>query len=198
MIRVLITGARGFVGPYLVQALRRSCDNNVDIIATAKTAGCHALLGPLMALDVTDRAALEAAIASANPTHVINLAGLAAPTTANADPEEVWRVHLHGTLDLARAILRRTPDCWLIHVGSALVYGESAKAGRPLDENALLAPLDEPISLSARWFGPRPGDLPILIGDAGRARKLLHWKPEYSLEDTLTALLNDCRERAAQ
>ena len=44
----------------------------------------------------------------------------------------------------------------------------------------------------------RPGDLPILVGDAGRARKLLHWKPEYSLEDTLTALLNDCRERAAQ
>ena len=97
MIRVLITGARGFVGPYLVQALRRSYENNVDIIATAKTAGCDALLGPLMALDVTDRAALEAAIASVNPTHIINLAGLAATTSANADPEEVWRVHLHGT-----------------------------------------------------------------------------------------------------
>ena len=52
-------------------------------------------------------------------------------------------MHLHGTLNLAREILRRAPDCWLIHVGSGLVYGESAKAGRALDENALLAPIDE-------------------------------------------------------
>ena len=42
----------------------------------------------------------------------------------------------------------------------------------------------------------RTGDLPILVGDAGRARKLLHWKPEYSFEETLTALLDDCRARA--
>ena len=44
----------------------------------------------------------------------------------------------------------------------------------------------------------RPGDLPIMVGDAGRARELLHWKPEHSFEDTLTAVLNDCRARAVQ
>jgi GDP-4-dehydro-6-deoxy-D-mannose reductase len=43
-----------------------------------------------------------------------------------------------------------------------------------------------------------PGDLPVLLGDAGRARNLLHWKPEHSLEDTLGAVLNDCRARAIQ
>jgi GDP-4-dehydro-6-deoxy-D-mannose reductase len=316
MIRVLVTGARGFVGPYLVNVLRRSYQSNIEIIATAIEAGYHALLGPVMALDVTDHAALEAAIADANPTHVINLAGIAAPTAANSDPEETWRVHLHGTLNLARVMLKRAPDCWLIHVGSGLVYGESAKAGRALDENALLAPLDEysaskaaadlslgPLIRSGlkcirlRPFnhtGPgqskafvvpafavqiarieaglappvirvgnldaqrdfldvrdvanaydlvmknlerlesgtilniasgiprrisdilaslvarsrveisveqdparqRSGDLPILVGDASRARRLLHWTPEHSFEDTLTALLNDCRARA--
>ena len=111
-------GALGFVGPHLVEALRRLYQNNIEIIATAKDAGHHALLGPVMALDVTDRAALETAIAGANPTHVIHLAGIAAPAAANSDPEETWRVHLHGTLDLARVILQRAPDCWLIHVGS--------------------------------------------------------------------------------
>src|SRR5664279_6229666 len=118
MTRVLVTGALGFVGPYLVEALRRLYESNIEIIATAKESGQHPLLGPIMALDVTDRAALDAAIRSVNPTHVINLAGIAAPTAANASPEDAWRVHLHGTLHLARVILQRAPDCWLIHVGS--------------------------------------------------------------------------------
>ena len=318
MIRVLVTGALGFVGPYLVGALRRSYESKIEIIATAKESGQHPLLGSVMALDVTDRAALDTAIRSMKPTHVIHLAGIAAPNAANADPEETWRVHLHGTLDLARTILQREPDCWLIHVGSGLVYGASAKAGRALDETALLAPLDEysatkaaaDLALGAlirsglkcirlRPFnhtGPgqseafvvpafamqiarievqlappvisvgnldaqrdfldvrdvanayalvmknlerlesgtilniasgiprriseileglvarsrveisvaqdparqRLGDLPIMVGDAGRARELLHWKPEHSFEETLTAVLNDCRARAVQ
>ena len=318
MTRVLVTGALGFVGPYLVEALRRSYENNIEIIATAKKAGQHAMLGPVRAIDVTDRTAVEDAIVGSNPTHVMHLAGIAAPTAVNADPDEAWRVHLQGTLNLARVILKRAPDCWLINVGSALVYGESAKAGRALDENALLAPLDEysaskaaaDLALSplirsglkcirlrpfnhtgpgqseafvvpafaaqiarieARLTPPiirvgnldaqrdfldvrdvanayvlvmknserlesgtvlniasgiprrisdilasliarsrveisveqdpmrqHPGDLPVLLGDASRARRLLHWKPEYSFEDTLTALLNDCRARAVQ
>ena len=318
MTRVLVTGALGFVGPYLVEALRRSYENNIEIIATAKKAGQHAMLGPVRAIDVTDRAAVEDAIAGANPTHVIHLAGIAAPTAVNADPDEAWRVHLQGTLNLARVILKRAPGCWLINVGSALVYGESAKAGRALDENALLAPLDEysaskaaadlalgplirsglkcirlrpfnhtgpgqseafvvpafavqiarieaqlappvirvgnldaqrdfldvrdvanaytlvmrnlerlesgtvlniasgiprriseileslvarsrvEISVEQNPARQRPGDLPIMVGDAGRARELLHWKPEHSFEDTLTAVLNDCRARAVQ
>src|SRR5664280_2304283 len=318
MTRVLVTGALGFVGPYLIETLRRLYESNIEIIATAKESGQHALLGPVMALDVTDRAALEAAIRGVNPTHVMHLAGIAAPTAANADPEEAWRVHLHGTLDLARVILQRAPDCWLIHVGSGMVYGESAKAGRALDENALLAPLDEysatkaaadlalgplirsglkcirlrpfnhtgpgqseafvipayavqiarieaqlappvirvgnldaqrdfldvrdvanayalvmrnlerlesgtvlniasgiprrisdilasliarsriEISVEQDPMRQRPGDLPILVGDASRARRLLHWKSEYSFEETLSALLDDCRARAIQ
>ena len=318
MTRVLVTGALGFVGPYLVEALRRSYENNIEIIATAKKAGQHAMLSPVRAIDVTDRTAVEDAIVGSNPTHVMHLAGIAAPTAVNADPDEAWRVHLQGTLNLARVILKRAPDCWLINVGSALVYGESAKAGRALDENALLAPLDEysaskaaadlalgplirsglkcirlrPFNhtgpgqseafvapafavqiarIEARLAPPiicvgnldaqrdfldvrdvanayalvmknlerlesgtvlniasgiprrisdilasliarsrveisveqdpmrqRPGDLPILLGDASRARRLLHWRPEYSFEDTLTALLNDCRARAVQ
>ena len=44
---------------------------------------------------------------------------------------------------MAHGILDEVPDCWLIHVGSGLVYGGSAKSGLPLDEKALLAPIDE-------------------------------------------------------
>ncbi len=315
-MRILLTGANGFVGPYLAEALRHTCEADIEIIATAKEPGEHALLGSIIALDVTDRMALEAVISDQRPTHVIHLAGIAAPTAANADTALAWQVHLHGTLDLAHAIMQRAPHCWLIHVGSGMVYGQSAKTGRRLDEDTLLVPLDEysatkaaadlglgaltksglkcirlrPFNhtgpgqseefvvpafamqiarIEAQFVPPvirvgnldaqrdfldvrdvaaayalivrsldrlesgnvfniasgiprriseildalvaksrvaisveqdparqRPGDLPIMVGDAGRARKLLNWKPEHSFDDTLMAVLNDCRARA--
>jgi GDP-4-dehydro-6-deoxy-D-mannose reductase len=95
------------------------------------------------ALDVTDKAAVEAAWQLHAPTHVMHLAGIAAPSAANANPQATWQVHLVGALNLAETILARNPDCWLLHVGSALVYGDSAKPGLPLDEMTLLAPMDE-------------------------------------------------------
>ncbi|TIV64852.1 MAG: NAD-dependent epimerase/dehydratase family protein, partial [Mesorhizobium sp.] len=44
----------------------------------------------------------------------------------------------------------------------------------------------------------RPSDLPCIIGDATRARTLLGWAPEHSFEETLAAVLQDCRARVAQ
>jgi len=92
---------------------------------------------------VTDRAAVREAIARHKPTHLVHLAAVAALGAAQADPENTWRIHVQGALNVAHAILDEAPDCWLIYVGSGLVYGETAKAGRPVDENALLAPMDD-------------------------------------------------------
>lgn len=141
-MRVLITGAGGFVGPYVHAALRKVC-GDIAIVATSKDDGSHPLIGRTETLDVTDKAAVAEAIGRHRPTHVINLAGIAAPAVAQADPEAAWRLHLNGALNLADAILGVAPECWLIQVGSGLAYGESAKAGHPLDETALLAPTDD-------------------------------------------------------
>lgn len=141
-MRVLITGARGFVGSHLVQALQRVC-GEITILSTGATAGEHPVLGPILAFDVTDIAAVAARIREFQPTHVFNLAGLAAPAAAAADPRAAWQVHVQGVLNLAQAILDHVPDCWLLNAGSGLVYGESAKPGLPLNEDALLVPVDE-------------------------------------------------------
>ena len=113
------------------------------MIATAKEPGPHPIFGKVTALDVTNHAAVEAALQSHAPTHVLHLAGVAAPSAANTDPHLAWRVHLCGALNFARTILARHPDCWLLHAGTALVYGDSARSGFPLDESALLAPMDD-------------------------------------------------------
>jgi GDP-4-dehydro-6-deoxy-D-mannose reductase len=139
----LITGARGFVASHLRDALLRVCGSSVELIATAKEAGTDPMFGKMAALDVTDRAAVERVFQSNAPTHVVHLAGVAVPSAANAHPRAAWELHLGGTLNVAQTILARNPDCWLLHVGSALVYGDSAKPGMPMDETTLLAPTDE-------------------------------------------------------
>ncbi len=139
--RVVITGARGFVGPRVAEALR--VGGISEIIATAKVGGLHPVLGPVLQLDITDSAAVTEFIAEVRPTHVMHLAGIAALTAATSDPDVTWGVNLHGTLNLARAILQVCPACWLLNVGSGLVYGENAKSGHALDESTPLAPTDE-------------------------------------------------------
>ena len=44
----------------------------------------------------------------------------------------------------------------------------------------------------------RASDLPLIVGDAARARELLGWNSEYNLNDTLAAVLDDCRSRVAR
>ena len=137
-MRVLITGADGFVGPHAVNALCDLFPSNLELIPTARTAD-----GGTEALDITDRSAVDGAIARCRPTHVVHLAGITALPAAASDPDATWRVNLDGTLNLARAILAVAPDCHLINAGSGLIYGESAKSGLPLDETSLLAPMDD-------------------------------------------------------
>ncbi len=141
-MRVLITGGGGFVGPHVVQALRQVFGDRAGLIVTSKGADYAGTQG-LHTLDVTDREAVRAAIEQWQPAHVIHLAGIAAPRAAAADPDRAWRVHVCGALNLAHAILDKAPHCQLIHVGSGLIYGDTARSGAPLDENAVPAPLDD-------------------------------------------------------
>lgn len=142
-MRVLITGAAGFVGPYVANALRMIHGADLAIIPTSKTAANHPTLGLVEPLDVTDHRAVEAAIDHHRPSHIIHLAGIAAPIDASNDPDQAWRVHVQGTLNLARAVLKKAPDCCLINAGTGLVYGTSANRGLPLDETAILSPIDD-------------------------------------------------------
>jgi GDP-4-dehydro-6-deoxy-D-mannose reductase len=41
----------------------------------------------------------------------------------------------------------------------------------------------------------RPSDLPRILGDATRARRTLGWAPVHTFDDTLAAVLDDCRAR---
>ncbi len=129
-----MTGAGGFVGTHLLAALRETF-GAAAVVGAGATAS-----GNLLGLDVTNRAAVHALIAEQQPDIIFHLAGIAAVGMARDNPDRAWNVNLHGALNVADAILAGAPECRMVFISSAECYGGSFKAGRPLDETALLAP----------------------------------------------------------
>ena len=131
--KVLVTGARGFVGRRLAAALAvRRPDWMLDGPAAEGAGG----------VDITDAAAVEAWVGAARPDVVVHLAAVAAVTAAHKDPRLAWRVNLDGTLNLVLALQQHAPQAHLLLVSSAEVYGDSLNASQPVDEQALLKPVN--------------------------------------------------------
>jgi GDP-4-dehydro-6-deoxy-D-mannose reductase len=125
--RILITGSSGFVGRHLLPLLDASFPG-VEIFTNR--------------IDVTKRDVVIQAVRDARPDACIHVAAISSVMAAKRDPEATWRVNLHGTLNIARAVLEHAPGCHLLFASSAEIYGESFREGQPLNESALLAPMN--------------------------------------------------------
>ena len=133
-MRLLVTGASGFVGRRLVAAARARWPQG-EVVALAGP-------GEADGVDVADAQAVEAAMAKARPTHLVHLAAVAAVTDAARDSRAAFAVNLGGALNVVEALRREAPEAVLLHVSSGEVYGRTLREahGRPVDEGALLKP----------------------------------------------------------
>ena len=123
--RILLTGGSGFVGQHLRTALARAYPGAVLRAST---------------IDLRDAAAIAAMVAAEQPDVCVHLAAIATVAAAGHDEDLAWQVNLHGTLHLARAIVRHAPASQMLFVSSADAYGGTAGATAPIDENTPLAP----------------------------------------------------------
>lgn len=118
--RILVTGASGFVGTWLMRILRDlPSEIGLELVSAGRGHGSD------VELDVTDKAAVAAALRNYRPTAVIHLAAIAAPQEARRDPSQAWNVNFQGTVNLASAVLNEVPDCRFIFAGSSEAYGQS-------------------------------------------------------------------------
>jgi len=132
-VRVLVTGARGFVGKWVVEELARA---GHDVIKGALTASNSD--GDFEAFDVRDLEATRSVVDRVSPDGVIHLAGQASPAKSWTDPFETFEINASGTASLMEA-LRHKPSTRVLVVGSSHEYGLSA-SDAPVREDCPLDP----------------------------------------------------------
>jgi nucleoside-diphosphate-sugar epimerase len=146
--RFLITGAKGFIGSWIVKELvgRGAQPHTLDI--DAGSARLAALLTPeqlttvhFIQGDVTLLADVERAIVEHGITHVLHLAGIQVPGCA-ADPIRGAMVNVIGTLNVFEAAHRRRDLVQrVVYASSAAVFGpEEAYGGVTVPQGAPLLP----------------------------------------------------------
>ena len=125
-MRVLITGgSRG----QLRHELLRTVPDGVTV--------CGATPGTDERLDITDRAAVEAAVARHAPHVILNAAAYTAVDRAESEPAAARAVNVDGVRHLAEAAARA--NARLVHVSTDFVFGTGD--GSPFVETASTAPL---------------------------------------------------------
>ncbi len=160
-MRVLITGAGGFVGRHLIAALAALPDAPQIVAGTYGEEASSLLDARAVSLDVTDAERTLAVIQAEQPTHVMHLAGISVISQANRDVRRTWDVNTQGTLNVALAIQAGAPECRLIFCSSAQVYGGSFRSGKPLAEDAPLDP--------ENFYAASKAAADILIGQMAKA-----------------------------
>jgi GDP-4-dehydro-6-deoxy-D-mannose reductase len=124
-VRVLVTGADGFVGRFLLPRLRAAA---LDVTA------CD------LDLDVSDAVAVEARVGELVPDAIVHLAAISSVGASQRDAERTYRVNFLGARAVLEAVLRHAPRARVLLVGSGDAYGSTAPGAAPFVEEAPLRP----------------------------------------------------------
>ncbi len=147
-MRLLVTGARGFVGGHLVPRL---------------AADGHEIEARDAELDVTDGDAMAGALRRLAPDAVVHLAAQSAVPASWDDPAATYRTNYIGTRTVLASVAACAPRARVLLVGSAEQYGRGAPGAPPFTEESPQRPV------SPYGWTKTAGDL---LGGAYAARGL--------------------------
>lgn len=136
-MRALITGACGFVGPYLSKRLAKE---NIDILGLGLSADA-CIEGGYVQCDILDFPLLKQTISDFRPDRVFHLAGLVHPAESREHPRDYYRVNVQGTVNVLEALRLACPQARLLFVSSSEVYGGSFTSST-INEEAAPKPLN--------------------------------------------------------
>ena len=130
--RVIITGAAGFTGKYMVNEL---VQHGYEVIGTYhnKIYEDGAIDCRWYKIDMTDCSQCNIMLQDLEPEAVIHLAARNNMVYAQKNPAETIHTNMTVTVNLLDAVRQFAPECRVILAGSAAVYKEDS-AGRELTE----------------------------------------------------------------
>jgi GDP-4-dehydro-6-deoxy-D-mannose reductase len=144
-VRILVTGAGGFVGTHLLAEL--SGQGGHEITAGA-FGGAGVPASPdasgvrWVALDVTSDDSVAAVLRETRPERVYHLAGQASVGESFRSPHQTWEINATGTLRLLDALrVGGLRDTRVLLTSSAEVYGAVPAEAQPIAETHPLRPL---------------------------------------------------------
>jgi GDP-4-dehydro-6-deoxy-D-mannose reductase len=170
-VRLLVTGAGGFVGGHLVDFLHAE-EPGVEIHGVVLPHGgvsWRAASGArVVEADLNDPAAAAAVVEDVRPDRILHLAGQSSVHTSWLDPGGTMRTNVLGIVHLLDAVRRQGLRPAVLVVGSAEEYGPVGPEEMPIREETPLRPAS-PYAVSK----VAQGALALLYGPAGGLRVVL-------------------------
>jgi len=153
-VKVLLTGAAGFIGAHLARALLRRGDDVVGVDnlnayydvslkeARLEWIGREGAPFTFVKADISDRAAMEGLFAGARFDAVVNLAAQAGVRYSLENPHAYTEANIRGFLNILEGA-RRHGTAHLVYASTSSVYGTNKPPFRESDRT------DTPVSLYA-------------------------------------------------
>jgi len=172
-MRILVTGASGFVGGYLLEHLKSRGDEVLD---------------PGRFVDITNGDALKEQVTGLHPDGIFHLAALSHVGESWKRPDDYLQVNVLGTHNLLQAARECDPMPRVLIISSSEVYGRAGGSSDCISEDAPLCPVS-PYAASkaaAEMLGIQAWEgwgLPVV-----RARPFNHIGPGQSPDFVVPAL----------
>jgi GDP-4-dehydro-6-deoxy-D-mannose reductase len=122
--KTLVLGGTGFVGQYVAQIFKDSCD--LTVVGSE--------------VDVRNRKAIKDLLLSQKFDFVVNLAAISSVPDSFTDPKTCWDVNFGGTLNILLELENTNFSGSFLFVSSGQVYGQVSDEQLPIREDNICQP----------------------------------------------------------
>lgn len=143
-MRILLTGATGFAGGHLAEALLAQA--KAELLGVSRRGAWPTEWGhldgrmPLRSCDLTQTSTVRPLLAEWRPQRIYHLAGYPHVGRSFREADAAWSGNLEATRSLLEAVTQWGGAPRILLVSSGLVYGQPETPGEACDERCLLRP----------------------------------------------------------